>query len=328
MKNYLITGGAGFIGSNLTQKLLNAGHHVTVVDNLMTGSKQNIEQFSSNPNFAFLQADIISTEWLRSLKSQKFDTIFHLASPASPKQYYTHQKETLLVNSTGTLNVLELLKESGSGNVVFTSTSEVYGDPLEHPQKETYWGHVNPVGERSCYDESKRFAEALCMSYFRQHALDIRIARLFNTYGPNMEREDGRVVSNFIVQALQNQPITVYNEGKQTRSFSYVSDTVDGLIALSEKGQAGEIYNIGNDTERTIAEVAAVVKKLTQSDSTITPIPYPDNIPGDDPQRRCPDLSKARTQLHYNPTTSFEDGITKTIPYFKNRFSLGKMSTS
>lgn len=328
MKNYLITGGAGFIGSNLTQKLLDAGHHVTVVDNLLTGSKENIEPFSSNPNFAFLQADIISTDWLGALKGQKFDTIFHLASPASPKQYYTHQKETLLVNSTGTLNVLDLLKERGSGNVVFTSTSEVYGDPLEHPQKETYWGHVNPVGERSCYDESKRFAEALCMSYFRQHTLDIRIARLFNTYGPNMEREDGRVVSNFIVQALQNQPITVYNEGKQTRSFSYVSDTVDGLIALSEKGKAGEIYNIGNDTERTIADVASVVKELTQSNSSITPIPYPDNVPGDDPQRRCPDLSKARTQLHYNPITSFEDGITKTIPYFKNRFSLGKMSTS
>lgn len=322
MKNYLITGGAGFIGSNLVQKLLDSGHHVTVVDNLLTGSKENIEPFSSNPNFVFLQADIISTQWLGELHGKKFDTIFHLASPASPKQYYTHQKETLLVNSTGTLNVLDLLKESGSGNVVFTSTSEVYGDPLEHPQKETYWGHVNPVGERSCYDESKRFAEALCMSYFRQHALDVRIARLFNTYGPNMEREDGRVVSNFIVQALQNQPITVYNEGKQTRSFSYVSDTVDGLIALSENGKAGEIYNIGNDTERTISDVATVVKQLTNSKSTITPIPYPDNVPGDDPQRRCPDLSKARTQLNYNPTTSFEDGITKTIPYFKNRFNL------
>lgn len=328
MKNYLITGGAGFIGSNLTKKLLDSGHKVTVVDNLLTGSQENIAEFSSNPNFTFLQADIISTDWLGALTGQKFDTIFHLASPASPKQYYTHQKETLLVNSTGTLNVLDLLKESGSGNVVFTSTSEVYGDPLEHPQKETYWGHVNPVGERSCYDESKRFAEALCMSYFRQYALDIRIARLFNTYGPNMEREDGRVVSNFIVQALQNQPITVYNEGKQTRSFSYVSDTVDGLIALSEKGTAGEIYNIGNDTERTIADVAQVVKKLTNSNSTITPIPYPDNVPGDDPQRRCPDLSKARTQLNYNPTTSFEDGITKTIPYFRDRFNLTAHTTS
>lgn len=322
MKNYLITGGAGFIGSNLTQKLLDEGHHVTVVDNLLTGSRQNIEPFSSNPNFKFLQADIISTDWLDALHEQKFDTIFHLASPASPKQYYTHQTETLLVNSVGTLNVLSFLKQSKSGNVVFTSTSEVYGDPLEHPQKETYWGHVNPVGERSCYDESKRFGEALCISYFRQHALDIRIARLFNTYGPNMEREDGRVVSNFIVQALQNQPITVYNEGKQTRSFSYVSDTVDGLIALSENGKAGEIYNIGNDTERTISDVAATVKKLTASNSSITPIPYPDNVPGDDPQRRCPDLSKARSQLNYNPTTSFEDGITKTIPYFKNRFNL------
>ncbi len=322
MKNYLITGGAGFIGSNLTQKLLDTGNTVTVVDNLLTGSKENITPFAANPQFHFLQADIISTEWAKELHGQKFDTIFHLASPASPKQYYTHQKETLLVNSTGTLNVLELLKESGSGNVVFTSTSEVYGDPLEHPQKETYWGHVNPVGERSCYDESKRFAEALCMSYVRQQQLDIRIARLFNTYGPNMEREDGRVVSNFIVQSLQNKPITVYNEGKQTRSFSYVSDTVDGLIALSEHGKTGEIYNIGNDTERTILDVAHIIKKATGSDAPVTPIPYPKNVPGDDPQRRCPDLTKARTQLHYNPTISFEDGITKTIPYFKNRFNL------
>lgn len=322
MKHILITGGAGFIGSNLAKKLLSLGNQVVVVDNLLTGALENIAEFESNPNFTFINADIIQTEWVKKLKGSTFNTIFHLASPASPKQYYTHQVETLLVNSTGTLNVLTLLKESGSESVVFTSTSEVYGDPLEHPQKESYWGHVNPVGERSCYDESKRYAEALCLAFVRKHNLDIRIARLFNTYGPNMEREDGRVVSNFIVQALQNKPITVYNEGKQTRSFSYVSDTVDGLIALAEKGEAGQIYNIGNDVEQSISAVAKSIKELTFSSSEITNVPYPDSVPGDDPQRRCPDLTKARTQLGYNPTTSFEDGIKQTIPYFKERFQL------
>lgn len=322
MQHFLITGGAGFIGSNLAHRLLADGYEVTVLDNLLTGSKANIANDLQKEIFHFIEADIIQTDWMTNIQGKKFDTIFHLASPASPKQYYTHQTETLLVNSIGTLNMLNLLKESGSGNLVYTSTSEVYGDPFEHPQKETYWGHVNPVGERSCYDESKRFGEALCMSYFRQYNLDIRIARLFNTYGPNMEREDGRVVSNFIVQALQNQPITVYNDGKQTRSFSYVDDTVDGLIALAQKGKRGEIYNIGNDTERTIEDVAHIIKSLTHSTSAITKIPYPKNVPGDDPQRRCPDLTKARTDLGYDPKTSFEEGITKTIPYFKERFGL------
>ncbi|OGK19639.1 hypothetical protein A3D80_01110 [Candidatus Roizmanbacteria bacterium RIFCSPHIGHO2_02_FULL_40_13b] len=322
MKNILITGGAGFIGSNLTRSFLKNSDTVTVIDNLLTGSKKNLEPFLKNNLFTFINVDLIKTEWMTKLTGQTFDYIFHLASPASPKQYFTHQKETLLVNSLGTYNILNFFKESSSGSFLYTSTSEVYGDPLEHPQKETYWGNVNPNGERSCYDEAKRFGEAMCMTFFRKDNLNIHIARLFNTYGPNMEMDDGRVVSNFITQALQNKDITVYNKGEQTRSFCYVDDMIVGLSLLSQSQSAGEVVNLGNSIEQKIINVAHIIKKIVGSSSQITAIPYPSDVPGDDPQRRRPDIAKAKKLFNFAPSTPFEEGIQKTVEYFKSRFDL------
>lgn len=317
--NILITGGAGFIGSNLTAFHLEKNDIVFVIDNLITGSKKNIEPFLKNKNFHFYQLDIITFNLPRrqagfSLQASHFDLVYHLASPASPIQYKKYPIETLLTNSQGTYNLLQFLKKSRSKNFVLASTSEVYGDPLVHPQKEDYWGNVNPNGIRSCYDESKRFAEALTMNYFRKYHLNIRIARIFNTYGPNMERNDGRVVSNFIIEALTNKPIIIYGDGKQTRSFCYVSDMIEGLYLLATKPDLeGTIINLGNPNEKSILELAKIIKKLTKSNSKI----IFQSIEEDDPKKRKPDISKAKKLLGWNAKVSIEEGLIKTIDYFK-----------
>jgi len=312
----LIAGGAGFIGSNLAKYHLDKNDNVIVVDNLITGSKKNVEPFSSDSNFEFIGADTTTYDF-SSLAA--FDIVYNLASPASPIQYKNHPVETLLANSQGNYRLLEFFKKSQSGSFVLTSTSETYGDPLVHPQTEDYWGNVNPVGVRACYDESKRFAEALTMTYFRKYKLNVRIARIFNTYGPNMEKQDGRVVSNFIVQTLTNQPITIYGNGKQTRSFCYVDDMVKGLYFLgTTKNIAGEVINLGNPIEKNMLELAEIIKKLTNSPSSITYAP----IDGDDPCRRKPDITKAKKLLNWQPSVGLEEGLNKTINYFRERFSL------
>lgn len=309
----LITGGAGFIGSNLTAFHLNKGDEVFVIDNLITGSKRNIELFIKNKGFRFIQENILNSKFL--ILNSKFDIVYHLASPASPIQYKKYPIETLRVNSEGTQKVLEFMRTSKSKILVFSSTSEVYGDPTIHPQPESYWGNVNPVGCRSCYDEAKRYAESLIMSYFRKYDMDLRIARIFNTYGPNMEQSDGRVISNFIVQALKNNPITIYGQGKQTRSFCYVSDMVNALYALATTPQLkGEIINLGNADEYSILQIANIIKKQTLSSS---PIVFK-SIEEDDPKQRQPDLTKAKQLLQWQPQVKLTDGLEKTINYFKS----------
>jgi dTDP-glucose 4,6-dehydratase/UDP-glucuronate decarboxylase len=313
--NVLVAGGAGFIGSNLVRVLIEKGHAVVVVDNYISGNKRNIQDLQSSNRFKFIEFDIskeISTEILKSIGH--IDEIYHLASPASPIQYQKYPLETLRVNSEGTRNLLELAKEN-NGKFLYTSTSEVYGDPLEHPQKETYWGNVNSFGPRACYDEAKRFGEALIYTYRTKYDLDARIVRIFNTYGPHMEADDGRVISNFINQALKNSDITIYGDGTQTRSFCFVSDMVEGIVRAMETADTkGEVVNLGNPDERSVKEIAETVKKMTDSNSTIM---YKSR-PEDDPERRKPDISKAQRLLGWTPSVSFETGLTQTIGYFKN----------
>lgn len=311
----LITGGAGFIGSNLTLFHINKGDKVHVVDNLITGSKENLENLFDNPNFTFTQLDIADQKFDKL--DYAYDIIYHLASPASPIQYKKYSLETLKVNSLGTQNLLELLKKNKIGKLVLASTSEVYGDPLVHPQQETYWGNVNPVGVRACYDEAKRFAETLTMEYFRKFKLDVRIARIFNTYGPNMEKNDGRVVSNFIMQSITNQPITIYGDGKQTRSFCYIDDMVTGLYSLATTDNiASQVINLGNPDEYTIQDLASIIKKLTKSNSTLINQP----IGPDDPKKRKPDIAKAKKMLGWEPKIKLLDGLNLTIEFFKKRY--------
>ncbi len=315
MGKILVTGGAGFIGSHLCEVLLNQGHEVFCLDNFITGSKKNVEHLLPNSQFHLVEWDVIKPldNNLRSTLKD-LQQIYHLASPASPVQYQKHPVETLLVNSLGTYNLLELTRETGA-KFLYTSTSEIYGDPQQHPQRESYWGNVNPIGIRSCYDEGKRFGEAIVMSLIRKNDLDARIARLFNTYGSRMEKNDGRVVSNFIVQAISGTPLTVYGDGSQTRSFCYVEDTVKGLIILmSEPKARGEVFNLGNPEELTILEIANLIKKLTGSPSEI----QFSQLPEDDPVKRQPDITRARTILGWEPKISLEDGLQKTIAYFKN----------
>ena len=312
----LIAGGSGFIGSHLTKFHLSKNDQAIVIDNFITGSKKNLSfdfaQDLNKNNLKIIEADIINFNF-SDLPS--FDIIYDLASPASPKDFKNLSIEILKANSLGLINILDFFVKSNSKTLVFASTSEVYGDPEEHPQKENYFGHVNPVGLRSCYDEGKRFAEALLMSYFRRFNKDIRIARIFNTYGPYMKKNDGRVVSNFINQGLENQPMTIYGLGKQTRSFCYVSDMVEGLFLLATTDNcAGKIINIGNPNEKTILEIADIIKKLTQSQSEII---YK-TIGQDDPKRRCPDITKAKELLNWQPKVSLEQGLKQTIEYFKN----------
>lgn len=314
-KTAVVTGGAGFIGSNLCEALLGRGYKVHCVDNLITGSVDNISALKTNQNFSFIKHDVIKP--FDSNLMSKFDGvsyIFHLASPASVIDYQTYPEETALVNSVGTINLLELAKTT-KARLLFASTSEVYGDPKEHPQKETYWGNVNPNGIRSCYDESKRFGEALTMVYVRKYGVDARIVRIFNTYGPHMRKTDGRVISNFINQALERKPITVYGDGSQTRSFCYVSDLVEGISALMFTDAArGQVVNIGNPEEYRMIDLAEKIKAMTASESEITYTP----LPQDDPKERRPDISKATELLNWKPMVTVDVGLTKTIEYYKS----------
>jgi dTDP-glucose 4,6-dehydratase len=313
----LITGGAGFIGSHLCDALLAEGHQVVCVDNLLTGSLRNIAHLRNEPAFEFLEADVN-----HPYDAGPVDYIFHFASPASPVDYMEHGIETLKVGSLGSFHSLELAKKYGA-QYMLASTSECYGDPLEHPQKESYWGHVNPIGPRSVYDESKRFAEAVTAAYRRYYNVDTRILRIFNTYGPRLQLNDGRVISNFMKQALRDEPLTVYGDGTQTRSFCYVSDEVDGILRLAKANTPGPV-NIGNPTEFTILECAHMVLRVTGSQSEIVYQP----LPQDDPKQRRPDISKARSLLGWEPNVSLEEGLKLSIDYFREAVELEESEES
>ena len=304
MKNVLVTGGAGFIGSHLCEKLLADGNHIICLDNFFTGSRKNIEHLLDNKDFELIRHDIIEPIIL------EVDEIYNLACPASPIHYQFNAIKTIKTNVLGITNMLDLADET-KARILQASTSEVYGDPTIHPQKETYWGNVNPIGLRSCYDEGKRVAEALMMDYHRQHNVDIRIIRIFNTYGPRMAENDGRVVSNFILQALKNDDITIYGDGSQTRSFCYVDDLVAGMIALMNSDFMGPI-NIGNDGEYSILELAKMIIDICNSSSKIIFKP----LPSDDPCKRRPDLTLAKEKLGYEPTVNIKEGLIKTVEYF------------
>ncbi len=315
---FLVAGGAGFIGSHLCEKLLKKGK-VICIDNLITGDRDNLKELIKNDNFVFIERDIIKPIDAIEKELGKIDYIFHLASPASPnkkspRSYINFPIETLLVNSQGTHNLLEFARKNNS-RFLFASTSEIYGDPEVSPQSEDYFGNVNPVGLRSVYDEAKRFGESATRAYLRKYDLDTRIARIFNTYGPKMQKDDGRVVSNFINQAIKNEDITIYGKGDQTRSFSYVDDTVAGLILLMETDDArGEVVNIGNADERKISEIAKIIKEMTKSSSEI----IFEEMPEDDPKVRQPDIAKAKRVLGWEPTITLEEGLKKTIEYFRS----------
>ncbi len=308
----LITGGAGFIGSYLCALLLNRGHEVICLDNLFSGSKTNIQPLLDHTHFEFIRHDVTRPILL------EVDQIYNLASPASPIFYQYNPVKTVKTNVLGTLNMLGLAKRV-KGRILQASTSEVYGDPLEHPQKETYWGNVNPIGLRSCYDEGKRVAETLMMDYHRQNGVDVRIARIFNTYGPRMSVQDGRVVSNFVVQALEQQPLTLYGDGSQTRSFCFVSDLVLGLEKLMAKDSLTDPVNLGNPEEYSMLSLAELIKELTGSSSEIRFDP----LPPDDPVRRRPDISRARELLDWEPKADLRTGLTETIQYFDTLLRTG-----
>ena len=307
MKTILVTGGAGFIGSHLCEFFLDKGYKVMAMDNLVTGDIKNIEHLRSNPVFQFIHHDVSK----HIAVNGDIDYVLHFASPASPIDYQKIPIQTLKVGSLGTHNTLGLALAK-KATYLLASTSEVYGDPLVNPQPETYWGNVNPVGIRGCYDESKRFAEALTMAYHRIHKLDTKIVRIFNTYGPKIRKNDGRVVQNFIKQALKNKPITVNGDGKQTRSFCYVSDLIDGIYKLM-LSKINDPVNIGNPEEHTILEFAEIINRLTNSKSKIVFKP----LPADDPHVRCPDISKARKELKWQPKISLENGLKNTIDWFR-----------
>lgn len=308
MKTILVTGGAGFIGSHLCESLVKEGHYVICLDNLFTGSKDNIKHLMEKENFEFFEHDIIDPIFV----DKHIDQIYNLACPASPPHYQKNAIRTIKANTIGMINVLGLAKKH-KARILQASTSEVYGNPLEHPQPETYWGNVNCIGPRSCYDEGKRCAEALMFDYHRSHGVDIAIIRIFNTYGPNMDPGDGRVVSNFIMQALQDKPITVYGDGKQTRSFCFVSDLVEGMKkVMGRDGFKGPV-NLGNPEEFTILELAELVIGLTGSRSKI----IFEDLPEDDPVRRKPDISFAKVSLKWEPKVHIKEGLKHTIDYFK-----------
>jgi dTDP-glucose 4,6-dehydratase len=310
MLRILVSGAAGFIGSHLCERLAGDGHFVVGVDNFMTGAEENLRELARSDRFQLVRGDVSQPGWT---VKDRFDAVLHLASLASPREYLAHPLETLETGSTGTRNLLEIARRENARFLV-TSTSEIYGDPAVHPQSEDYWGNVNPVGVRSCYDESKRFAEAMTMTYYRQYGVRTSIARIFNTYGPRMKIDDGRVVPQFIDQALKGQALTVYGDGSQTRSFCYVSDLVGGLVRLLWADFA-EPVNLGNPDERTILEFAQAVQDAV---GTSLPLKYND-LPADDPKRRKPDISRARSVLDWEPRVSLEDGIRRTVEYFRAR---------
>jgi len=308
MKKVLLTGGAGFIGSHLCGFLLDRGYSIICIDNLITGSLENISPFEKNPNFHFIKQDI--TKYIEV--KEGVDYVVHFASPASPIDYKNLPIQTLKVGSLGTHNALGVAKAKGA-KFFLASTSEVYGDPLVHPQPETYWGNVNPIGPRGVYDEAKRFAEALTLAYHRTHKIDTKIIRIFNTYGPHMRKNDGRAIPAFIDQALTGKPLTVFGDGSQTRSFCYISDLVDGIYKLMNSS-LNEPTNIGNPKEMSIKTLAEHIKKITKSKSKIVLKP----LPIDDPKVRQPDITKAKRELKWSPKIGIEEGLTKTIEWFKN----------
>lgn len=314
----LVTGGAGFIGSHLCKKLIELEHEVYCVDNFYTGSLSNIKNLVNNPKFFFNEFDVRSSEFKDYFVKQNIipDQIYNLACPASPVHYQTNPTYTFMTSVVGTINVLSVASLNKNCRVIQASTSEVYGDPEVHPQPEEYWGNVNPIGLRSCYDEGKRAAETILMDHYRQFGIDVGIARIFNTYGPNMQINDGRVVSNFIVQALENKNITIYGDGSQTRSFQYVDDLIDGLIALMNSKEK-EPVNLGNPVEFTMNELAEIVLKLTKSKSMVE---YK-KLPSDDPKQRKPNIDKAKRVLNWEPSVKLNDGLIKTIKYFDGRLS-------
>lgn len=321
MRKSLITGGAGFIGSHLARRLLAGGNEVTAMDNLFTGNKSNIYDLLDNPRFTFMLQDVTQPFW------GQFDEIFNLACPASPIHYQRNPVETIKTSFVGMMNVLELALKT-KARVLHTSTSEIYGDPLVHPQDETYWGNVNTIGLRSCYDEGKRCAETLCVDYLREYGVDVRVVRIFNTYGPNMHPEDGRVISNFIMQALRNQDITIYGTGSQTRSFQYVDDLLSAIIAFMAKDHSAlkttccehgfdvPVLNVGNPGEYTIKELAErILELIPESTSTLV---FKD-LPKDDPKRRRPNIALAKEVLDWEPAVDLETGLRATIAYFRGK---------
>jgi len=313
----LVTGGSGFIGSHLCDALIEQGHDVLCVDNLFSGSRDNVRHLLGNSYFEFIRHDITQPFYA------EVDQIYHLACPASPVHYQYNPIKTIKTNVMGTINMLGLAKRIRA-KILLASTSEVYGNPSTHPQKEGYWGNVNPIGIRSCYDEGKRVAETLMMDYHRQNGVDIRIVRIFNTYGPRMAIDDGRVISNFIVQALRGEALTIYGDGTQTRSFCYISDMVGGLIRMMEAdGLTGPI-NLGNPVESTILEIAEKIQSIAKSKSQITLRP----LPSDDPERRCPDIEMAQSRLHWRPEVSLQTGMKTTVDYFREKLKPGRSSTT
>jgi UDP-glucuronate decarboxylase len=305
-KRVLVTGGAGFLGSHLCERLLDLGHEVVCLDNFFTAHRRNVEHLLGRQRFELVRHDVTQPLIV------EVDEIFHLACPASPVHYQRNPVRTIRTAVQGTLNMLDMAREIHA-RILIASTSEVYGDPKEHPQTETYWGHVNPIGPRACYDEGKRCAETLTVSYARQYDVITRIARIFNTYGPRMHEDDGRVVSNFVMQALRGEPITIYGDGEQTRSFCYVSDLIEGFIRLMALEQDPGPVNLGNPRESTVRELAEIVIGLTGSDSKLRREP----LPIDDPTQRCPDISKAKALLGWEPQVTLEDGLQKTIEYMR-----------
>jgi nucleoside-diphosphate-sugar epimerase len=315
----LVTGGAGMIGSHLVDALLARGDRVVVVDNLLTGRRRNLDHLAANPALTIIEADVCAAG-NPSLRVGPVDQVYHLASPASPVDFARYPLETLLASAEGTRHALDAARRWGAV-LLLASTSEVYGDPEEHPQAETYRGNVNPLGPRSCYDEGKRFAESLAMAYWRVHGVDVRIARLFNTYGPRSRPDDGRVVPTFCVQALTGEPLTIFGSGRQTRSLCYVSDTVRGLLALADApGLAGEVVNLGCPEERTVLEIAEIVAEAAGGSCRLDRQP----LPVDDPTRRCPDITKARRLLGWEPEVDLEIGLELTLAYFRDELAISR----
>jgi UDP-glucuronate decarboxylase len=311
MRSILVTGGAGFLGSHLCERLLERGDNVICLDNFFTGRKQNVAHLLTNPRFELIRHDIVQPIALEA------DQIYNLACPASPVAYQYNPIKTIKTSTVGVVNVLGLAKRC-KARILHASTSEVYGDPTVHPQPESYWGNVNPLGPRSCYDEGKRVAESLCMNYHQEHNLEVRIIRIFNTYGPRMDPNDGRVISNFITQALRGEPLTIYGNGLQTRSFCYVDDLLRGMMLLMDQDKETGPVNIGNPGEYTMLQLAEqVLKQIPESKSKIVHEP----LPQDDPKQRCPDITKARSLLGWSPTVDLQAGLAKTVEYYRGELA-------